>query len=380
MKKLRILPAAFMTAVLLTVQILAAPDAELVRVFETDGILYTYVSLTGSDSPITKAEAKLGHQSFPASGSLETVCQAGFPVEYLLLVDNSNSMPPFREEVSTFAAALTEAGGAHTSYALATFGNQFVLEGENLEAGALTDAAASIPMDETVTRLNTSIAQALDYFEAIPWTGNQLRCRVILSDGVQYDPQGGVPYDELVERLSLSDVMLYSVGLGGDADALERMGALALASDGLHWAVSGSEEAAQAARDLVQGNGNLLVTNFDITAYRPAGGEEPVSVTFASGGELICRGAGTVRLPPAAEGDPPEAESPVLPVIQTPTDTKKPAVPASKEKQTGIVWAACCGHRRRSRGAGSFGDYCSVFPMPEKTRCSADSEEPCSLC
>ena len=158
---------------------------------------------------------------------------------------------------------------------------------------------------------------------------------MILFDGVQYDPQGGVPYDELVERLSLSDVMLYSVGLGGDADALERMGALTLASDGLQWAVSGSEEAAQAAKNLVQGNGNLLVTSFDITAYRPAGGEEPVSVTFASGGELICRGAGTVRLSPAAEGDTPEAESSVLPVIQIPTDTKKPAVPASKESKPG---------------------------------------------
>lgn len=73
---------------------MAAPAAELVRVFETGGVLYTYVSLTGSDRPITKAEAKLGRQSFPAAGTLETVRQAGFPVEYLLLVDNSNSMPP----------------------------------------------------------------------------------------------------------------------------------------------------------------------------------------------------------------------------------------------------------------------------------------------
>ncbi len=307
------------------------PAAELVRVFETGGVLYTYVSLTGSDRPITKAEAKLGRQSFPAAGTLETVRQAGFPVEYLLLVDNSNSMPPFREEVSAFAAALTEAGGTHTSYALATFGDQFVLRGESLTAETLAAGAASLSMDETVTRLNTSIAQALDHFEALPRTGNQLRCLVILSDGVQYDPQGGVPYDELVERLDRSDVMLYSVGLGGDSDALERMGALALTSWGLHWAVSDAQEAAQAADSLTRENGDLLVTSFDITAYRPAGGEEAVSVTFASGGELICRGAGTVRLSPVGEGDAAVSEPP--PAVQTPENTAKPAAPAAEESK-----------------------------------------------
>lgn len=92
MKKLRILPAV-LVALLLTTQVFAAPAAELVRVFTEDGRLYTYVSLTDITSPITKAEAKLGNRSFPASGPLETVRQAGFPVEYLLLVNNSNSMP-----------------------------------------------------------------------------------------------------------------------------------------------------------------------------------------------------------------------------------------------------------------------------------------------
>ena len=334
MKKLRMLPAVLIAAALLTPQALAAPTAELVRVFETGGTLYTYVSLTGSDSPITKAEAKLGQQSFLASGPLETVRQAGFPVEYLLLVDNSNSMPPFREEVSAFAAALAETGGEHTSYALASFGRQFSLEGEALEAETLADVAASLPMDETLTRLNTSIVQALDFFDGIPRAGNQLRCLVVLSDGVQYDPQGGVPYDELIERLARSDVMLHCVGLGGDADALERMGGLALASGGTQWTVSGPEEAAQAARGLAQGNGDLLVTGFDINSYQPSGGEEPVSITFASGGELICRGEGSVALSPAEEGDA-SGQASANPPDQMPPSTPPHAASALEGSQTG---------------------------------------------
>ena len=310
MKKLRILPAALAAAILLSVRVLAAPSAELVRVFETEGVLYTYVSITGSDSPITKAEAKLGQQSFPASGPLETVRQAGFPVEYLLLVDNSNSMPPFREEAAAFVRTLTEANGEDTSFSLASFGDAFTLLGEDLGAEALIAGMDDIPMDETVTRLNTSIGQALDYFETVPRTGNQLRCLVVLSDAVQYDPQGGIPYEELAQRLSRSDVMLHSVGLGGDDAALERLSGLALASGGSHQNVSGTESAAAAAQSLARSCGDLLVTGFDISTYRPVGGEEPVSVTFASGGELVCRGQGTVELFPAEEEAQPAPAGP----------------------------------------------------------------------
>ena len=80
MKKLRILSTALAMAALLTTQALAVPAAELVRVFAAGDALYTYVSITGAEAPITKAEAKLGQRSFPASGPLETVRQAGFPV------------------------------------------------------------------------------------------------------------------------------------------------------------------------------------------------------------------------------------------------------------------------------------------------------------
>ena len=333
MKKLRILSTALAMAALLTTQALAVPAAELVRVFAAGDALYTYVSITGAEAPITKAEAKLGQRSFPASGPLETVRQAGFPVEYLLLVDNSNSMPPFREEVSAFAAALTEEGGENTVYALASFGDKFTLEGEELEAETLARGVEDIPMGETVTRLNSSIAQALEYFEAIPRTGNQLRCLVVLTDAVQYDPEGGVPYEDLVDRLEHSDVMLHSVGLGTDTDALERMASLALASGGTHRNVSNPEEAAQAARALALGNGELLVTSFDIGAYYPAGGTEPVYVTFASGGELVCRSEGTVELSPAEEVEPPASEAPAEDPAQTLSPSGQPAEPPSAGSQ-----------------------------------------------
>ena len=223
----------------------AAASAEIVRAFVYDGALYTYVAIEGAEAPITKAEARIGTRTFPAAGRLETVRQAGSPVTWMLLVDNSNSMPAFRQEAEAFVRSLAETGGEHTRFFLASFGDEFTVVREDVPAGELAAELAAIPMDEKVTRLHTAIGAALDYLEALPRERNELRCAVVLSDAVQYDPAGGIPYEELLERVGRSDVMLYSAGFGADGEALERLGRLAEASGGLHQVVG--EESAQAA-------------------------------------------------------------------------------------------------------------------------------------
>ena len=115
----------------------AAAEARLVRAFVYQDTLYTYVDISGADQPITKADAELGGRTFPASGTLETVRQAGFPVTWMLLVDNSNSMPPFREEAAAFAESLAAACGENTRFLLASFGDSFSLLAEDVPAEQL---------------------------------------------------------------------------------------------------------------------------------------------------------------------------------------------------------------------------------------------------
>ena len=110
----------------------AAASARLVRAFVYQDTLYTYVDLTGTEAPITKADAEIGGRTFPASGTLETVRQAGFPVTWMVLVDNSNSMPPFREEAAAFAQGLADRCGENTRFLLASFGDTFTLLGEDV--------------------------------------------------------------------------------------------------------------------------------------------------------------------------------------------------------------------------------------------------------
>ena len=294
----------------------AAAEARLVRAFVYQDTLYTYVDISGADQPITKADAELGGRTFPASGTLETVRQAGFPVTWMLLVDNSNSMPPFREEAAAFAESLAAACGENTRFLLASFGDSFSLLAEDVPAEQLAARMADIPMDETVTRLHSSISQALDFLDDLPRTGNELRGLMVLSDAVAYDPGASVSYEELLERINRSDVMLHSVGFGSDAAALESLSSLIEASGGVHQVVGDGLAASDAAAVLAEETGGLYVTSFALSGQAPAGETAPVSVTFASGGELVCRGTTEVAFPAAgAETAPPEQPVPTENVL-----------------------------------------------------------------
>lgn len=301
----------------------AAVSAEIIRAFVYEGTLYTYMRLENTDQPITRAEAKIRLQSFPASTRLETVRQAGSPVTWLLLVDNSTSMPDFREEAEAFAESLSASSGENTRLILATFGDAFAVVNGDVPPDDLKGAVAAIPMDEHITRLHTAINQALDYFEGLPRERNELRCMVILSDAVQYDPSGGVPYEELLERVSGSGVMLYSVGLGNDQASLDSMGRLAEASGGLHQ-VLGEVSPEDAGTALAEFGETLFVTGFDLAGCSAPIGETAVSVTMAAGSELVGRAETVVDLP-ELEGVSGEAPAP----SQT--------LPPSSESQSGAA-------------------------------------------
>lgn len=314
MRRISSILLAGLMAALLCVPALAAGSAQLVRTFVTGTTLYTYVAMDGVDQPVTQAEAKIGGQSFPSAGKLETVQQAGFPVSYLLLVDNSTSMPKYRDLLVAFARQLAQSGGEHTTFLLATFGEKFSVVNEAVSADSLEQEMAAIPFDEPATRLHSCISQALDFFEDLPRQDNELRCMVVLSDAVEYDADGGVTYEELLERLGSSDVMLHSVGVGQQEAALTALGELASASGGTHQRAADETQAQEAAQALAAENGSMLVTGFDLTGCSASGEDQEVSVTFASNGALVCRAESTVDLPELeAEPETPDTSKPLPP-------------------------------------------------------------------
>ena len=287
---------ALLLSMLVSLPAFAAGSANVVRTFVYENNLYTYVELNEIERPVTQVEAKIGGQSFSASGRLETVRQAGYPITYLLLVDNSNSMPPFREQLLEFCQGLSEASGENTRFVLAAFGEEFQILDEGLTAATLEGPLSEIPLDETETHLHSSIDEALDYFEGLPRNGNELRAVVVLTDGVQYDLLGGVSYEELLERVRHSDVMLHSVGFGSDSEALDSLGQLSEASGGTHQVLSQSLPPKEASEALSDAGGRLMVTSFDLTGCSAGGQAEAISFTFAANGTLLCRGVGEADL------------------------------------------------------------------------------------
>ena len=287
---------ALLLSMLVSLPAFAAGSANVVRTFVYENNLYTYVELNEIERPVTQVEAKIGGQSFSASGRLETVRQAGYPITYLLLVDNSNSMPPFREQLLEFCQGLSEASGENTRFVLAAFGEEFQILDEGLTVETLEGPLSEIPLDETETHLHSSIDEALDYFEGLPRNGNELRAVVVLTDGVQYDPLGGVSYEELLERVRHSDVMLHSVGFGSDSEALDSLGQLSEASGGTHQVLSQSLPPKEASEALSDAGGRLMVTSFDLTGCSAGGQAEAISFTFAANGTLLCRGVGEADL------------------------------------------------------------------------------------
>ena len=128
-------------------------------------------------------------------------------------------------------------------------------------------------MDETVTRLHSSIDAALEYLTACPGRaascgepGGALRCSAVR-------PQRAVSHGELLERINSSGVLVHSVGFGTDAEA-ESLAALTEASGGIHQVVGDSLTAADAAAALAEDAGALYVTGFSWPAS-PGGGDRP---------------------------------------------------------------------------------------------------------
>ena len=203
---------------------------------------------------------------------------------------------------------------------------------EDLSGAELTDAAGSISYTATQTRLNTSLDQALDYFAALPRSGNELRSIIVLSDAVQYDPQGGVSQESLAARLEESDVLLHAVGFGSDTEALARLSGLVDASRGIHLEVGPDLTAGEAAEQLASYTGDLLVTGFQLGADFSDGGTQPVTVTFGSGSQLVCRGTSEVELPASdsSETGADTSPDPALPPAEA-ADTPAPTTSEPEE-------------------------------------------------
>ena len=285
MKKIGLLICIIAIVFVFPATAFAGVQAEIIRAFVTDDVLYTYVDITGAEKAITKAEAKIGTGVYPATDSMLTVRQAGSPVRYMLLIDGSTSMGGYKDEIVSFTEELSALSGENTSFYLAKFGEKLTINDEDIAADSIVSEVENLKFDEHATKLHDCINESLDYFEAMPRKGNELRCMIIISDAVEYNPQGGMSFDDIQKRIESSDAMLYGVGLGKNDDALEKLDVLVEASGGNSWELKSTDLSSKIAEEIVEYSSDLYVTGFDISGCEASSESESISVTFSSGSE-----------------------------------------------------------------------------------------------
>ena len=91
--------------------------------------------------------------------------------------------------------------------------------------------------------------------------------------------------------------------------------------------------AAEAGAALAEETGRLYVTSFSLSGLAPEQETAPVSITFASGGELVCRGSTEVSFPASAGGEEAEQpETPPEPVLPPSTASSSSGTSAAAEE------------------------------------------------
>jgi len=290
MKLLRrlILGCTFLFAAALAPPAFAAAEAELVQANYHSEVLYAYVDFTALEVPLTKADLRIGGDFAATASSLKTLQQTDVPVNCLVLVDISGSMPMFADDIKAFAAQLAD-GGARISYTLATFGDELQIVSEGLSHAQFAEQLSSLRYNARNTRMYEGLAQAVEHFLHKPYTAEELRSIIIITDALE--DSGDVEslgYDALLALLGQAGIPLHAFAVGEDEAALGELEALVQASGGEFYKIAqtGPE---QAAVDVLSYFGRLIRVEFPLPDFAEESLPQQISITFASSGEPVCR-------------------------------------------------------------------------------------------
>lgn len=310
---------------LLPVSVFAASDdGQLVQAYCHEGTLYTYANMPRVDSEQgLTAAAAISNSFFPNTAvPIEIVSQTEQPVYYMIMVDISTSMPPFKENINAFADSMMSESGENAKFQLATFGSEFSTLGEfTSDRDEFLSSVRGLAYNASQTSLYAGIADAIDYLESLERDDGGMYNIIIVSDGIEIDKDGPT-YAEIEKKITESTVTLHTVGFkcsdSESESALKNLGAYARASSGIHSVFgydSNTEESiAKGITDFVNG---LSYLEFDISSFNSNGGRYTVTVSiydektpvFSISKENVKIPAGRSITPPSSETSLPDASN-----------------------------------------------------------------------
>ena len=170
------------------VSVAAASDIPMssAAAYYLEGTMYAFARFPNYDDPgelqvgLMVNGVQVGAEQTPALISTPET-----PVEYLLLVDCSTSMPVYQDRILALADALMAGGNAAVT--VATFGEQFQVAAEGLtDAGSLQIALNGLSYGEQGTDICGGAVYAIDYAKNNLWQPGRLVNLILITDGVPF--------------------------------------------------------------------------------------------------------------------------------------------------------------------------------------------------
>lgn len=167
----------------------AAPDnnllAEAVSGYCMDGELYVYLRLdAGYDAESLDMKLRSGEASAEAEGTIIPVTTGSTLVHYVLMVEGTESMSGYLDEINAFADSLAAKEKQEADYTVAVFGSCFEVVQERLtDKNEVAEAIAGLECTGKLSDPYMAAESALAYLDGYPRKSGELVNLIVITDG-----------------------------------------------------------------------------------------------------------------------------------------------------------------------------------------------------
>ncbi len=185
MRRIRIIPFAFILALLLAFPARAAEPCKAASAYCVGDSVYAFLNADGDSLP--EEVSLVVNNSQIASAKPEAVSQTDRPVRYLYLIDLSTSMYKYEDCLTAFSDALFETETQKAEVTIAGFGERFEVLREGLTTGsAAHEAIQDLEYNHEATDICGGVLSALDFLSNQAPENGAITNLVLLTDGIPW--------------------------------------------------------------------------------------------------------------------------------------------------------------------------------------------------
>ncbi len=153
--------------------------------YYVDDTLYAFAQFPDHDDVLNPPKAGLMVHGVQVGGEVsgQKLTESGAPAQYMLLIDNSTSMPAYHARVLALADALLSSG-QDVSVTIATFGVRFNVIKEGLtNAADVKKELSKLKYPENGTDICGGAVHAVEHMRSNAWEAGQLAHVILITDG-----------------------------------------------------------------------------------------------------------------------------------------------------------------------------------------------------